>query len=232
MTHDETRPGPYDRHLVLAAVGRRCVQELGVESATVAIATGPDAWVPAYASSGSARELEQYAYTVGEGPCFDTLRDQVPVVVGDLELPSAARRWPMWTRKAAELEVRSVAAFPIQAGAISAGVITVYSRVPGPLTMSQMASARRLADLAFLGLLDLKAGLDHHEIAEADLSMLLRAEVHRAAGMVMAQAGVTIDDALIRLRAYAFGSGRTLTDVAADVVARRLRFDVDNDAAQ
>jgi AmiR/NasT family two-component response regulator len=67
---------------------------------------------------------------------------------------------------------------------------------------------------------------------EADLTRLLRAEVHRAAGMVMAQAGVTIEDALVRLRAYAFSSGRSLTEVASDVVERRLRFDPDNRPAQ
>jgi hypothetical protein len=43
--------------------------------------------------------------------------------------------------------------------------------------------------------------------------------------MVAAQLDVSVGQALIRLRAYAFGNDRPLTDVTRDVVARRLRFD-------
>jgi hypothetical protein len=48
--------------------------------------------------------------------------------------------------------------------------------------------------------------------------------VHQASGMVAAQLGVSIGEALIRLRAYAFAHDRSLTAVADDVVARELRF--------
>lgn len=48
--------------------------------------------------------------------------------------------------------------------------------------------------------------------------------VHNAAGAVSAQLGVSMTEALIRLRAYAFSTDRLLHDVADDVVARRLRF--------
>ena len=43
--------------------------------------------------------------------------------------------------------------------------------------------------------------------------------------MVSVQLGVSVGDALIRLRAYAFANERGLVDVAKDVVDRRLRFD-------
>ena len=52
-------------------------------------------------------------------------------------------------------------------------------------------------------------------------------EVHQATGMIIVQLGVTAAVALIRLRAYAYAQDRRLRDVAADVVARRLRFDPD-----
>jgi AmiR/NasT family two-component response regulator len=55
-----------------------------------------------------------------------------------------------------------------------------------------------------------------------------RAEVHQATGMVSVQLDVSQAVALVRLRAYAFSEHRPLADVAADVVARRMRFD-DND---
>jgi hypothetical protein len=43
------------------------------------------------------------------------------------------------------------------------------------------------------------------------------------------QLGVGIEEALVRLRAYAYAYGRRLADVAADVVAHRIRLPPDPD---
>ena len=51
-----------------------------------------------------------------------------------------------------------------------------------------------------------------------------RTEIHQATGMVSAQLEVSAADALVRLRAHAYAEGRTLSDVAADVLGRRLRL--------
>jgi hypothetical protein len=42
--------------------------------------------------------------------------------------------------------------------------------------------------------------------------------------MVSAQLGVSVGEALVRLRAYAFGQDLPLTEVARRVVGRALRF--------
>ena len=47
-----------------------------------------------------------------------------------------------------------------------------------------------------------------------------RAQVYQAAGMVMAQLGVSIEEATVRLHAYAFANDRPLVDVARDIVRR------------
>jgi hypothetical protein len=49
--------------------------------------------------------------------------------------------------------------------------------------------------------------------------------VHNAAGIVSVQLGVSVTEALIRLRAYAFSHDRLLAEVAEDVIARRLRLE-------
>jgi hypothetical protein len=43
--------------------------------------------------------------------------------------------------------------------------------------------------------------------------------------MIMVQLGVSITEALVRLRAHAYSESRLVGDVARDVVARRIRFD-------
>jgi hypothetical protein len=52
-----------------------------------------------------------------------------------------------------------------------------------------------------------------------------RAEIDQATGMVSAQLG----GAVVRLRAYAYAQDRRLSDVARDIVARRLRLTPDGD---
>lgn len=75
-------------------------------------------------------------------------------------------------------------------------------------------------------LLDEQAGLDTTGVAE-DTLPLHNPQVHQATGMVAAQLGVGMADAFAHLRARAFAEQRPLGDLAADVVARRRRFDRD-----
>ena len=48
---------------------------------------------------------------------------------------------------------------------------------------------------------------------------------HQATGRSAGHLAETISNALARLRAAAFGSGRPMHDIAQDVVERRVRFD-------
>ncbi len=49
--------------------------------------------------------------------------------------------------------------------------------------------------------------------------------VRRASGIVSAQLGVSVAEALLRLRAYAVAHDQRIGDVAGEVVARRLRLE-------
>jgi len=51
-----------------------------------------------------------------------------------------------------------------------------------------------------------------------------RAEIDQATGMLNEQLGVSIDEAFVRLRAYAYAHDRRLVDVARDLVSRTLRL--------
>jgi hypothetical protein len=50
--------------------------------------------------------------------------------------------------------------------------------------------------------------------------------------MLTEQLGVGIADAFVRLRAYAYVNDLRLTDVARDIVARRLRLHPDPDSSE
>jgi AmiR/NasT family two-component response regulator len=68
---------------------------------------------------------------------------------------------------------------------------------------------------------------DPNSNAWAELHALSRAEVSQATGMLVAQLDVEPAEALVRLRAHAYASGRSATDVARDILDRRLRLEAD-----
>jgi hypothetical protein len=135
----------------------------------------------------------------------------------------------MYTPAAHEGGVRAVFAFPLQIGAARLGVLDLFRECVGPLTGDELPLALTLADVTVAALLDRQedgsAGYADDDLAAA---VEHRAELFQAQGMVMVQLGVTINEALARMRAYAYAESRPLGEIARDVVARRLRFDQDH----
>jgi hypothetical protein len=122
--------------------------------------------------------------------------------------------------------VRAIFGFPLQVGAVRLGALNLYCNRPGPLDDEQHADALVMADVAAQALLVLQAnappgGLAAELEADADFQYV----VHQASGMVSVQLDVSVAQALVRLRAYAFGNDGSLTEVARNVVERRLHFD-------
>ena len=75
---------------------------------------------------------------------------------------------------------------------------------------------------------DLQAAVaDPDSDSWAELNTLSRAEVSQVTGMLVAQLEVEPAEALVRLRAHAFATGRSATDVACDILDRRLRRQAD-----
>jgi GAF domain-containing protein len=169
--------------------------------------------------------IEQLQYELGEGPCLDAYHQDRPVLEPNLVHPVVSR-WPAFTGPAVDAGARAVFGFPLQVGAVRLGALNLYCDAPGPLADDQHADALLVADLAARALLLLQAGAPAGTVAsELEAHADFQYVVHQASGMVAAQLEVTVAQALIRLRAHAFGNDRSLTDVARDVVDRRLRFD-------
>lgn len=168
--------------------------------------------------------IEQLQFGLGEGPCVDAYRLDEPVLEPDLARPSTPR-WLGFTDPAVKAGVRAIFGFPLQVGAVRLGALNLYSDRPGPLTDEQHSDALVMADIAAQALLMMQAGAPPGMLAdELEAGADFQYVVHQASGMVSAQLDVTVGQALIRLRAYAFGNERPLAEVAADVVARKLRF--------
>jgi AmiR/NasT family two-component response regulator len=122
-----------------------------------------------------------------------------------------------------------VFAFPLQVGGGRLGVLDVFRARPGPLSADELRQALAFADVAVTTLLDGQADAPSGAAANGlDAAIGGRAELFQAQGMVMVQLGVSLAEALARMRAYTYAENRPLAEVAQDVVARRLRFDRDH----
>jgi len=208
-------------------VGAAVMSAAGVDGVAVTVVLAATPRETIYASDRVASRLEELTLTLGEGPGVDTFAGG-PVLVADLAAPGCLARWPAFAPAAVRAGVRAMFALPLQVGAIHLGVMSLHRAQPGDLDAGQLADVLVLADTACALLLDAADGSrpDGNQPAPAGLQ---HPEVHQATGMIIVQLGVSAAVALVRLRAYAYAHDRPLRDIAADVVARRLRFDRDRD---
>jgi GAF domain-containing protein len=206
---------------------RTCVDEAGVDGCGVSVLSRTGTPVALYATNPVASVIEELQFTLGEGPCMDAMATRLPVLVPDVA-DGATSRWPMYASAVQEYGVRSVFAFPLRTGAASIGVLDVFRVRPGRMTQDDVAQSLTFAEIARTTMLDGQDQAHDGDMPDGfDEAPGYRAEVFQAQGMVMMQLGVSLAEALLRMRAYAYAEGRPLADVARDVVARTLRFDED-----
>ncbi len=184
-------------------------------------------------SSGTpARVYDELQFTLGEGPCLDSVTLRAPILVSDLANLND-NRWPVYGPAMLDLKVRGIFAIPIVLAGEYVGALDLFRAQPGVLEGDAIGGALLAATVASIPLLDildsdLQAAVnDPNSDAWAELSVLTRAEVSQATGMLVAQLGVDPTEALVRLRAHAYATGRSATDVACDILDRRLRLEAD-----
>lgn len=219
-----------ETHFDASLLGRVCARVTGTKGAGVMLMSGDLPGGSLGATDEVSALIEDLQFTLGEGPCIDAHRQRRSILEPDLARP-AVMRWPVFTPPAVGAGVRAVFGFPLQVGTARLGALNLYNDRAGPLSEDQHADALVMAEVAATAVLLEQAKAPPGVLtAELERGSDLQHVVHQATGMVSAQLGVSVTQALIRLRAYAFRHDRLLGEVAQDVVARRLRFVGDGDA--
>ena len=202
-----------------------CATALPVDGVGLALMTeaGPAGLVAA--TDERATTMEELQFNLGEGPCVDASNLRRPVLHPDLDATAAAR-WPAFGPAALEAGIRAIFAFPLHVGSVRVGVLDLYRAATGGLSSAELLEALSFAEAARRLLLHLQDQMPlgdglHPDLRDAGPD---RSEVHQATGMISVQAGVGLAEALMLLRARAFSTGRSITEVAFDVVNRTLRF--------
>ena len=177
----------------------------------------------AAAFSDGVLEADRVQYDSGQGPCIQATRVGETINVALAETKS---RWPEFAETAVSAGYRSVLSTPLRTGGRFTGAMTLYSQGTTPFDEDHMRAARAFADQAELVLDDAAALADvaafgaadtlHRRLSEA---VLTRDIVGWATGIFMGGRHCSPDDAFDILRRTSKQSGRTLRDVASDVVA-------------
>lgn len=183
----------------------------GAEAASISALARDGSVTTAAASSPLALRFDQMQYQTGEGPCLTSLFDETTVQVRDLH--DEDDRWPAFSARAAEGDLRSVLALQLYAAGSELGALNLFSREPHAFDDDSRRLALLFATHASL-LLNAIVRAGHLEQAVAT-----RDVIGMAKGMVMSKHRLDEETAFRVLVRYSRDTNTKLREVAASVVA-------------
>jgi len=197
---------------------------LGVDDVTLALIGDSNRRLTLCASSANALSLDNWQFTLDEGPCLEAAAGGQ--TVSGPTSPSEETPWPLLAARAFELGYHTIAGTPMAVSGRVFGVMNLLMSA-GDFGDHTLDDAERVASYL--------AGPIVGQLAEQapgliDLSH--HASVHQATGIIAAQMGIGVDDALAVLRAHAWTEGRLLVHIADEVVSHQLTFGTSPDRSE
>lgn len=218
----ETTPADLSLEGVVRSLERLCraiSTQLELLGVVIRLAATDGAPTLVVAPLGTASRLAELEVTAGEGPGRTANVLRRPMLVADLH-GSAGADWPGFRLAAAEAEVAAVFAFPLHVGAVGFGTLELFSWRAGSLPRADLALVQSFAEIATENVLDDGLTLPGGALSPSlDRVFGHHAEIAQAQGMVMVDLGVTLAEAMMRLRAHAFAEGEPLLALAQRVIS-------------
>ncbi|MBK3644445.1 GAF and ANTAR domain-containing protein [Streptomyces sp. MBT33] len=173
----------------------------------------------------SLMELAREAVAWDEGPGTEARSTGTPVPDTDLSGDRARRDWPRYARRARELGYGRAAAVPLHVGADTPGALVLLGPGGTALPAELLELGQSLTDVVGWTL-DRERRLAESRALADQLGQALttRIVIEQAKGTLAASLSISVDEAFHLLRSHARSRRRRLTDVAQDVVDRRLRL--------
>jgi hypothetical protein len=201
-----------------------CVELVSVGGAGIVLMDHLGNGSPLGLSDNATGVVEDLQFTLGEGPGIDAHSGGRPVLEPSLD-DTVDARWPAFAPAAVDIGFLGAFGFPLRMGAVHLGALDLYEHRRGDLRREQLTDAISMAEIVTRAVVAVQAGADPGALGADLLEVDLRVQVHQAAGMISRQLDLPIADALVRLRAHAYAIGRSINEIALDVVERRLRFE-------
>ncbi|MCW2832965.1 MAG: hypothetical protein JWN68_918 [Nocardioides sp.] len=196
-------------------------QVVGADGAAITVGSTPSARSLLAVTGRDAEELEDLQDMIGEGPSLRAMTGEGPAVL-DAHAADTITVWPGLMKALLDHTTwrppPALYAFPMRPQKSVLGVLTAHQHDSSGLKVG-LEQAQFLANaigVAVLG--DFGSGSATNE------RWLARDRVSQATGMVVAQLGLSPEDALAVLRAHAYAHDAALSQVSSRVVDRSLRF--------
>ena len=201
------------------------LKSLPVSGASVTAMSASGSRMSLCSSGAIAARIDELQFELGEGPQISVARSGKLVMIPDVA-SGGHDDWPVLGAALTELPVGAIFCVPIQMGAVTVGVATLFCDTPLVLDDQQQATALAIASAIAAGAVQqaMVSAIDDVAV-ESAAAPAFRREVHQATGIILVQLKTTATIAYARLQAYAFANGITVHAVAREVVSGSLTFE-------
>jgi transcriptional regulator with GAF, ATPase, and Fis domain len=196
------------------------VEILAAEAAGVMLTDGRGQLRLVASSEERMRLLELFELQGAEGPCLDAFSSGQPVQASAAD---SRVRWPVFAPHASQVGFQRMCAVPLRIRSDTIGALNLFRGGDEPFTEIEMAIAQAMGEVAAIALIQERA-LREQGLLTGQLQVALssRVIIEQAKGMLSEYLTVTMDDAFGLLRNYARVHNRKLSEVASDVVGRKI----------
>lgn len=204
---------------LLTVLAQRCVEILDADAAGILLADPDGVLHVVAASSEQVRLLELFQIQNEEGPCHECFTSGTAVVVPG----PAADRWPKFSAEVAAAGYVAVLALPLRLRTMTIGTLNVFHGAARDTTDDEILVTQALADAATIAIIQDNAIREARAVAvQLQSALNSRIAIEQAKGVIAERHQLDMDAAFALLRTYARSSNKTLSSVAADVVAGTL----------
>jgi GAF domain-containing protein len=171
-------------------------------------------------TSPEAPEIDEAQYDTGEGPCLDAFRHQR---IFRIESTADDDRWPAFCALAAAHGIRSTISVPLTVHRESLGALNLYAAEVGAFTKAHEEMVQVFADQAAIALANAQVYWDARHLSEnLTEAIKSRETIDHAVGILMANGGLSPQDAFQMLVRASQRENRKLRDVAEEIVTRTM----------
>ena len=166
------------------------------------------------------RLLELFEIQDAQGPCLDAFSSGRAV---QATAADSRARWPVFASRASGAGFQMMCAVPLRVRTNVIGALNLFRGSDEPFTCAEMEIAQAMAEMAAIGLIQERALRERNLLAEQlQAALNSRVVIEQAKGMLAEYLAMTVDDAFKLLRTYARAHNRKLSQVASDVVDRKI----------
>jgi GAF domain-containing protein len=166
-------------------------------------------------------EVDSAQYETGVGPCLDAYRHQK---VFRIASTAADKRWGTFSQTAAAHGIGSTISFPLAARGKSFGALNLYSKSKEAFSHADEENGMQFAHQASVAIANAQLYDRAYRLSQQlNEALTSRAVIDQAKGILMAQAGVSADEAFALLTQTSQRENRKVREIARELVDRARR---------